>query len=143
MATFNYVYYCFCSNCLEGQPKWNFHYEKCIPWWMPCGHRTHYLVKILPKKNTIRNMSYSLFYYYFFLWTKNGFMCVIIDSAHLNPLLMAWDTLEHIRAIRVIAQHFCKAHDSNLTTSKLAGMTKFETLINTPRPKSLSSSWWW
>ena len=36
-------------------------------------------------------------------------MCVIIDSAHLNPLLMAWDTLEHIRAIRVIAQHFLQS----------------------------------
>ena len=57
---------------------------------------------------------------------------MIIDPAHLNPLLMAWGTPRHVRAIRVLAQHFCEAHNSNSATPKLTGMTKFGTPTNAP-----------
>ena len=59
-------------------------------------------------------------------------MHVIIDPAHLNPLLMAWGNPGHVRVICVVAQHFCEAYDSNPATPGLAGVTKSGTLANTP-----------
>ena len=49
---------------------------------------------------------------------------MIIDPAHLNPLLilMSWGTLGHIKAIHIMTQHFCEAHDSNSATPKLASV---------------------
>ena len=66
---------------------------------------------------------------------KKDLTCVIIDPAHLNPLLilMSWGTLGHIKAIHIMTQHFCEAHDSNSATPKLASVTKSETSTNAPR----------
>ena len=60
-------------------------------------------------------------------------MQVIIDPTHLNPLLMMWgSTLRYVRAINVMAQYFCKAHNSNPITPELVSMTKSGTLTNAP-----------
>ena len=66
---------------------------------------------------------------------KKDLTCVIIDPAHLNPLLilMSWGTLGHVKAIHIMTQHFCEAHDSNSATPKLASVTKSETSTNAPR----------
>ena len=49
---------------------------------------------------------------------------MIIDLAHLNSLLMACGTPGHVRAICVVAQHFCEMHDSNLATLELTGIIR-------------------
>ena len=63
-------------------------------------------------------------------------MHVIIDLVHLNLLLMAWNTPDHVRVIYIITQHFCEAHDSNSATPRLANVIKSETLTNASRPKA-------
>ena len=68
-----------------------------------------------------------------------GFTCVIIDPTHLNLILLAWGTLGYGRAICVVAQHFCEAHNLNPTTPDLTNMIKFGTLTNTPFPRGLNS----
>ena len=58
---------------------------------------------------------------------------MIIDSAHLNLLLIVWSTTGYIRVIRIVILYFCDAHNSNSTTLKFTDMTKFETRMNTPQ----------
>ena len=78
----------------------------------------------------VRN-SFLFFYFLFYEW-KSGLTHVIIDLAYLNPLLMAWDTFGHVRTIRIMAQHFCKIHHSNLVTPELTSVTKSKTPTNAP-----------
>lgn len=44
-------------------------------------------------------------------------------------------TLGHVRAIHVIAQHFCETHDSNPAIPSLASVTMFRTTTNAPHPQ--------
>ena len=83
----------------------------------------------------------SFFFFFFFTNKKKGLTRVIIDPTHLNLLLMAWDTLGHVRTIRVVAQHFCDAHNSNPVNSKLVSVTKSKTPTNAPRPKGARNSY--
>ena len=78
----------------------------------------------------------TFFFFFFFMNKKKGLTRVIIDPAHLNSLLMAWGTPRHVRDIRIVAQHFCEAHNSNLTTLALVGVIKSRTPTNTPQLKS-------
>ena len=59
---------------------------------------------------------------------------MIIDPVYLNPLLIVWGTFGQVRAICVVAQHFCEVHDSNPITLELVGVTKSGTPTNAPHP---------
>ena len=72
---------------------------------------------------------------YLFWWTKKKRLKrVIIDPAYLNPVLIAWGTFGQVKAIYVVAQHFCEVHDLNPITPELAGVTKSGTPTNAPSP---------
>ncbi|KAK7816265.1 hypothetical protein CFP56_000567 [Quercus suber] len=51
---------------------------------------------------------------------------------------MVWGTPRCVRAIHVVAQHFCEAHDSNQATPKSTSVTQSKTPTNAPRSVSLN-----